>query len=129
MDNEPNWFDPFGKLRGYQFTRQYVYTSGWIGFIFCRVFIPVSGHVFARKQWVSWLILGLITDLIKDASNGHEHNMSPSINAVFKFIYISKFWNNKLTMQLFVLQYMTEKIGGVEGTKLDDDFMEMEKVT
>jgi hypothetical protein len=23
---------------------------------------------------------------------------------------------------------MTEKIGGVEGTKLDDDFMDMEKV-
>ncbi|XP_035712880.1 endophilin-A isoform X5 [Folsomia candida] len=26
-------------------------------------------------------------------------------------------------------QYMTEKIGGVEGTRLDDDFMEMEKKT
>ncbi len=28
----------------------------------------------------------------------------------------------------YLFQYMTEKIGGVEGTKLDDDFMEMEKV-
>jgi len=27
------------------------------------------------------------------------------------------------------LQYVTEKMGGAEGTKLDDDFMEMERVS
>jgi hypothetical protein len=28
----------------------------------------------------------------------------------------------------FVLQLVSEKVGGAEGTKLDDDFKEMEKV-
>lgn len=28
-----------------------------------------------------------------------------------------------------MLQYMTEKIGGVEGTKLDVDFVDMERVS
>lgn len=29
----------------------------------------------------------------------------------------------------YCLQYMTEKIGGVEGTKLDVDFVDMERVS
>lgn len=29
----------------------------------------------------------------------------------------------------FFLQYVTEKMGGAEGTKLDLDFMEMERVS
>jgi len=29
----------------------------------------------------------------------------------------------------FSLQYMTEKIGGAEGTKLDVDFVDMERVS
>lgn len=31
-------------------------------------------------------------------------------------------------MDCYILQYMTEKIGGVEGTKLDVDFVDMERV-
>lgn len=30
---------------------------------------------------------------------------------------------------IIILQYMTEKIGGVEGTKLDVDFVDMERVS
>lgn len=30
---------------------------------------------------------------------------------------------------MLFLQYMTEKIGGVEGTKLDVDFVDMERVS
>lgn len=46
-------------------------------------------------------------------------------------------FNNKMTnidisvMEAFVclvLQKVSEKVGGAEGTKLDDDFREMEKV-
>lgn len=29
----------------------------------------------------------------------------------------------------FILQRVSEKVGGAEGTKLDEDFMEMEKVS
>lgn len=32
-------------------------------------------------------------------------------------------------MLLSYLQYVTEKMGGAEGTKLDLDFMEMERVS
>lgn len=30
---------------------------------------------------------------------------------------------------MYCLQYVTEKMGGAEGTKLDLDFMEMERVS
>ena len=30
---------------------------------------------------------------------------------------------------LYYLQYMSEKIGGAKGTELDDDFVEMERVS
>ena len=29
----------------------------------------------------------------------------------------------------YVLQYVSEKIGGAKGTELDDEFVEMEKVS
>lgn len=29
----------------------------------------------------------------------------------------------------FIFQYMSEKIGGAKGTELDDDFIEMERVS
>ena len=32
-------------------------------------------------------------------------------------------------MELAYFQYMTEKMGGAEGTKLDVDFMDMERVS
>lgn len=32
-------------------------------------------------------------------------------------------------MSCLILQRVSEKVGGAEGTKLDEDFMEMEKVS
>lgn len=34
----------------------------------------------------------------------------------------------QLILFVFCLQYVTEKMGGAEGTKLDLDFMDMERV-
>lgn len=35
----------------------------------------------------------------------------------------------KKKLSCFILQRVSEKVGGAEGTKLDEDFMEMEKVS
>lgn len=37
--------------------------------------------------------------------------------------------NKKKNLSRFILQRVSEKVGGAEGTKLDEDFMEMEKVS
>lgn len=52
--------------------------------------------------------------------------MPPSMLVKISTDNANKYFNSYC---VFFLQYMTEKIGGVEGTKLDVDFVDMERVS
>lgn len=58
----------------------------------------------------------------------NEINFSSCLMHICLFHLVFMEFEMKLSYILLFSQYMNEKIGGAEGTKLDDDFMDMEKV-
>lgn len=54
------------------------------------------------------------------------HSMKIAHNLLWMFGIVLAYLH---TNSFLVFQYVTEKMGGAEGTKLDLDFMEMERVS